>query len=246
MWRCEAFVGPAGSGHPALVVLDQEPEPRPELPVVVGVGSAPPHALSFRAPGGPLPFCGHGTLVAAWVLAQRLGDGARSLEAGDRAVQTEVEGPSVRLHVPPARVQPVPPPEGLAAALGLDSVLGVVRVNAGSEKWLVEVSPAQLDALDVDNDALADLSAAHGTNGVYVYAEGTPALRARAFNPLANPREDRATGVAALGLAAALGRPLVIDQGPPGGPLLRLRARPVEDGLLLEGDVSGRLTEETP
>ncbi|MCB9762804.1 MAG: PhzF family phenazine biosynthesis protein [Alphaproteobacteria bacterium] len=245
-WHCEVFLGDdPRSGNPALVVPWLPVEGRADYPVVVGFDPARPTAVCFAAPGGPLPFCGHGSIAVAWVLGQRLGTDRLELQTPAQTVRAEVSANEARIHTPPARrAEPVEPPPGLVASLGLDGIRGCHLADAGSPKWIVEVALPDIDRLDIDRPALAELSRRHGVNGVYVVANTGPGrYRARAFNPRTSAGEDRATGVAVAGLAACLGGPVVVDQGPPGQPLARLQASLTADGIVLSGAVVGHRRE---
>ncbi|MFO7564391.1 MAG: PhzF family phenazine biosynthesis protein [Enhygromyxa sp.] len=247
-WHCEVFVDESpGSGNPALVVPQLPVVGQDDYPVVVGFDPGDPTFIRFAAPKGPLPFCGHGSLAAAWVLGRELGLDRLTLRTDAQVVRAEVEGTNARIWIPPARSarEIVPSPE-LAAALGEPTILRAFLGDAGSPKWIVELTPEQLDRVRVDSAALAELSRRQRVNGAYLFARASEGhYRARGFNPLTGvgTGEDRATGVAVAGLAACLGSAVVVLQGPPGEPPSRLEAKVDDQGVMLSGRVRGRALE---
>ncbi|ACY13667.1 PhzF family phenazine biosynthesis protein [Haliangium ochraceum] len=248
-WHCDVFIGDApDSGNPALVLPTLPVKGRDDYPVVVGFDPDEPSTVRFAAPKGPLLFCGHGSLAVAWVLGRELGVEHLELRTESQTVRAEVEGALARIWMPPAKsARELEPQPALTRALGLPWVLRTFLGDAGSPKWVVEVSPEHIDDLRVDRDALAELSRRAGVNGAYVVAQtGEGVYRARGFNPMTSAGEDRATGVAVAGLAACLGSAVVVNQGPPGARLARLEARPDATGIALLGLVQGRVLEVTP
>jgi predicted PhzF superfamily epimerase YddE/YHI9 len=97
-------------------------------------------------------------------------------------------------------------------------------------------SPAEVRALAAPRQA----------GNAYVWSwidEAAGTIRARSFVPEAGIAEDEATGSAAIGLCARLGRPITVHQGH-GSVLL---CRPLEDGLVeVGGAVALDATREHP
>lgn len=90
------------------------------------------------------------------------------------------------------------------------------------------------------------LAASAQTRNAYVWSwidESAGTIRARSFVPEAGIAEDEATGSAAIGLCARLGRPITVHQGH-GSVLL---CRPLKDGLVeVGGAVAVDGTREYP
>ncbi|HEY1854502.1 MAG TPA: PhzF family phenazine biosynthesis protein [Solirubrobacterales bacterium] len=167
--------------------------------------------IRIFTPGLELPFAGHPTVGTAWLLA-REGEEVAVLRplAGEVAVRREGKGEGGQTFVS-ARAEWSPP-------------------------WnLIEhEEAAAVAALSSPPDGRED--------EVYVWAwedEEAGKVRSRCWSLADGVGEDEATGSAAIMLAAATGRQLVIHQGE--GSLLR--ARPLGGGW---GEVGGRVVlEET-
>ena len=115
------------------------------------------------------------------------------------------------------------PPAGEVAVRREDGLTYVAARAEWSPPWeLIEYSsPAEIDALDGSPDGRED--------EIYLWAwadEPAGVVRSRCFSLADGVGEDEATGSAAIMLAAALDRPLRIDQGE--GSLLH--AVPLGDG----------------
>jgi predicted PhzF superfamily epimerase YddE/YHI9 len=101
---------------------------------------------------------------------------------------------------------------------------------AARPAWAPPFEYAQLDS----SAEIRALSASAQTANTYAWAwidEASGTIRARSFVPGAGIAEDEATGSAALGLCARLGRPLTIHQGH-GSVLV---CRPLADGRVEVG-----------
>jgi len=183
------FVNEDGEwGNPLGVFLDGREVPearRQEVAAELGfsetvfVDDRAEGRVRIHTPLVELPFAGHPTVGAAWLLA-REGSPVDALRtpAGEVAVRRAGRDTYVA-----ARPEWAPPFE--YRELG---------------------APAAVRALD---------PAAAETN-TYAWAwidEAAGTVRARSFVPEAGIAEDEATGSAAIGLCARLGRPLVIHQG---------------------------------
>jgi len=122
---------------------------------------------------------------------------------------------------------------------------GAVGVRLAGEETHVTARPEWAPPFEFRQlDTPAELGRIDAASiGANTYAwtwidEAAGTLRARSFAPEVGIAEDEATGSAAIGLCALLGRPLVIHQGH--GSVLR--CRPLADGLVELGGVS-RLVE---
>jgi predicted PhzF superfamily epimerase YddE/YHI9 len=120
---------------------------------------------------------------------------------------------------------------------------GAVRAGvAGDRAWIAARAewcpPFERTQLDAAADVAAFAAPAAGSLQVWAWTdEPRGAIRARVFAPDLGVPEDPATGSAAVALCAALGRAIVIDQGP--GCLIA--ARPVHGGLI---ELSGRVADD--
>jgi predicted PhzF superfamily epimerase YddE/YHI9 len=163
-------------------------------------------AMRIFTPGLELPFAGHPSVGTAWLLA-REGEAVDALRppAGEVAVRREGEGDE-----------------------------GLTFVSARAE-WSPPWELIQLD----DAAAVAALSGPPGgrEDEIYLWAwedEAAGRVRSRCYSLADGVGEDEATGSAAIMLAAAIGRQLLIRQGE--GSLLR--ARPLGGGW---AEVGGRV-----
>lgn len=150
--------------------------------------------LQIFTPQVELPFAGHPTVGAAWLLA---------------LTGTPVE--TLRL------------PAGEVGVRNTDDVTYIVA----RAEWAPAFEYRQLDS----TAAVRGLSAAAQAHNTYAWTwidEDAGTIRARSFVPEAGIAEDEATGSAAIGLCARLGRPLVVHQGR-GSVIL---CQPLEDGRI--------------
>lgn len=153
--------------------------------------------IRIYTPRIELPFAGHPSVGAAWLLAR--------------------EG---------SPVEALRPPAGEVAV----RYAGAEAYVAARAEWAPPFEYRQLDA----PAAVRALNAAAAERNTYAWAwidEAAGTLRARSFVPEAGIAEDEATGSAALGLCARLGRPLVVHQGH--GSVLR--CLPLGDGRVEVG-----------
>jgi predicted PhzF superfamily epimerase YddE/YHI9 len=161
--------------------------------------------LRIFTPEVELPFAGHPTVGAAWLL-RRAGAPVAALRvpAGEVGVREESE-----------------PVYGKSQATYVDAL-----PEWSPEFEYVELnSPAEVKALD---------GPPPGVGAAYMWAwidEAAGTIRARSFVPEAGIVEDEATGSAAIALCARLGRPVTIHQGH-GSVLL---ARPLASGRVEVG-----------
>lgn len=188
------FVGPDGAGgNPLGVFLDGSQVPAARRQAVaaelgfsetVFVDDPERGEIRIFTPGGELPFAGHPTVGAAWLL--------------------EREGvPCPVLRPPAGEVE-------ARAGAGEEAPAFVAAPVAWSPPWeLIRLgSPAEVEALDGPPGGRED-----GVYAWSWVDEAAGRVRSRCFWLGAGVGEDEATGSAAIVLAGALGRPLAIRQG---------------------------------
>jgi trans-2,3-dihydro-3-hydroxyanthranilate isomerase len=162
-------------------------------------------------PTRELPFAGHPTLGAAFVLGQPMQVSTIRLETGAGIVPVTLEREGARvvfgwMTQPLPRIEPFADTAPLFAALGVErSLLPVERYHLGPSHVFGGL-PSRQDVLDA---------------GVNVFASDGPRATTRVFAPAHGVPEDAATGSAAGPLAVHLarhgrlgfGEELVISQG---------------------------------
>jgi trans-2,3-dihydro-3-hydroxyanthranilate isomerase len=168
------------------------------------------YRLRIFTPGGELPFAGHPTLGAAFVLGGPLSKLVIRIETDSGVVPVELtrEGPRIvfgemEQPIPPWEVEPNPEP--IFAALGVaGSELRVERYALGPGHVYVALgSPEEVAGLRPD---LVALERATG-DGVNCFAHvAGPRWKTRMFAPGHGVGEDPATGSAAGPLAIHLAR----------------------------------------
>lgn len=165
--------------------------------------------LRIFTPAREVPFAGHPTLGAAFVIGTtvQLDQLTLETERGPVPVRLEREGARVTcgwMAQPLPLAVPFAEEPALLAALGLErSELPVGSYDNGILHLLVAVSsPAEVAALRPDLDALARLPALC----VSTFAGHGLSWKTRVFAPAAGIPEDPATGSAAGPLAAHLAR----------------------------------------
>jgi trans-2,3-dihydro-3-hydroxyanthranilate isomerase len=165
--------------------------------------------IRIFTPGSELPFAGHPTLGAAFVLGGPLQRVVLRLETGAGVVPVELEREGAQI-VFGWMEQPVPawvpfePAAELFAALGVaGSGLPVERYDLGPSHVMVELESAEaVAALAPDFGALAQVT----PGGVDCFARLDGAWKSRVFVPGVGVPEDPATGSAAGPLAIHLAR----------------------------------------
>ena len=168
---------------------------------------------------GEIPFAGHPTLGAAFVLAAPLQLGVIQLECGMGIVAVVLERDESGRIVFGRMTQPVPsvaPFERageLCAALGVGSSTLPVEVydNGIRHVYVGLGSEAEVAALAPDWRSLAG----HDVIGVNVFAGSGARWKLRMFSPFEGMGEDAATGSAAGPLACHLARHGLIGWGDP-------------------------------
>lgn len=153
--------------------------------------------LRIYTPAAELPFAGHPTVGAAWLLAHE-GSAAETLRPSSGDV-------------------PVRHTEGTTFV-------------AARAEWAPSFEYRQLDS----PTEVRAVMASEQVSNAYLWSwidEAAGTIRARSFVPELGIAEDEATGSAAIGLCARLGRPITIHQGH-GSVLI---CRPLDDGRIEVG-----------
>jgi trans-2,3-dihydro-3-hydroxyanthranilate isomerase len=165
--------------------------------------------IRIFTPAIELPFAGHPTLGAAFVLGGPLSKIIIRIETGAGVVPVELEreGPRIvfgRMEQPLPLHEPVADPEAIFAALGVaGSGLPVERYDLGPGHVYIELgSPEEVAALDPNIAALARAT----EDGVNCFARDGERWKTRMFAPNHGVDEDPATGSAAGPLAVHLAR----------------------------------------
>jgi len=178
--------------------------------VYVYPSSGQGHArIRIFTPRSELPFAGHPTLGAAFVLAGALQLPEIHLETlnGIVPIRLERDGPRIAFGW---MQQPLPSWEPFAAETDLLAALGVERSelpvevydNGVRHVYVALASPEQVGALEPDLASLARLDLV----GVNCFAGSGKHWKTRMFGPAAGVAEDPATGSAAGPLALHLAR----------------------------------------
>ncbi|WP_243315021.1 PhzF family phenazine biosynthesis protein [Geothrix paludis] len=149
------------------------------------------YRLRWFTPTTEVPLCGHATLASAAVVMERLEPGRRRVvfqtASGPLGVDRTASGYRMNLPVRPTR--PVPPPPGLAEALGIVPV----EVLADAFNYLALLESAQaVRRLAPDLAAIARMD----RSGVIVTAPGDDShdFVSRYFAPAKGIPEDPVTG----------------------------------------------------
>ena len=166
--------------------------------------------IRIYTPAAEIPFAGHPTLGAAFILAAPLQLGEINLETGMGIVpvRLEREGPRITfgwMNQPIPTVQPYERVDDLLAALGLkESVLPVEIYDNGLHHVYVALgSEDEVAHLEPNLQALAHLPDVLGIN---CFAGEGARWKTRMFAPAGGVPEDPATGSAAGPLACHLAR----------------------------------------
>ncbi|HEX7084240.1 MAG TPA: PhzF family phenazine biosynthesis protein [Gaiellaceae bacterium] len=165
--------------------------------------------IRIFTPANELPFAGHPTLGAAFVLGGPLSKIVIRLETGAGVVPVELErdGPRIvfgRMEQPLPAWSPVPNADELLAAVGVErSELPVERYELGPGHAFVALdSPERVAALRPDLAALERAT----RDGLSCFARDASGFKTRMFAPAHGVAEDPATGSAAGPLAVHLAR----------------------------------------
>ena len=202
--------------------------------------------IRIFTPRYELPFAGHPTLGAAFVLAGPLQLGVIRIETGNGVVPVTLERDELgkivfgRMEQPVPSVTTVDGTDDLFRLLGVDgSQLPVELYDNGSQHIFVALpSEAEVTALRPDMNGLH----VFGVTGVNCFAGSGTRWRTRMFSPGDGVGEDAATGGAAGPLACHLarhglvpwGEEIVITQGVEIGRPSTLYARAEGGGGLID------------
>lgn len=261
----DAFTAEPFRGNPAAVCLLDRPPPETWMQSVAAEMHLSETAfcmprgdgfdLRWFTPTTEVDLCGHATLATAHVLREtgRLGVGepARfSTRSGLLVAVPTADG--ITLDFPATPPEPVDPPPGLAAALGLSPRDASDVLRSPFDHVVVVPDPATVTGLAPDLDALAAIE----TRAVVVTAAGGAAgvdFVSRCFGPRVGIPEDPVTGSSHCALgplwAARLGRrDLVASQVSARGGILHVSV--VHDRVRLTGEavtvVRGELAADPP
>ncbi|HEX3907347.1 MAG TPA: PhzF family phenazine biosynthesis protein [Mycobacteriales bacterium] len=165
------------------------------------------YRLRIFTPTTELPFAGHPSVGAAWVMRSlgRVGDGEVIQECGAGLLPLQLDGDRVTLSGGEPSVSEPVDPAPVLAAVGLaatDFVGDAVRWAGAGLNWgFVHVHPDAVARARPDTAALDAVAAGTGLS-VFSYDDGV--AHARVFAGGAGVPEDPATGSAALGFGVWL------------------------------------------
>ena len=214
----DVFTDQAFAGNPLAVVLDGEDLTTEQMQriaaefnlseTVFPMAATTPEAnyrLRIFTPGSELPFAGHPSVGAAWVMRSvgRVPDGDLVQECGAGLLPLVLDGESVTLTGGKPTLGDVVDPSAAIAAVGLsaaDLAGDPVRFcGMGINFCYLHVRP---DAVARSAPDFAGLRTLDGGIGVFVFSEIDHVAHARMF--AGDVAEDPATGSAALGLGVWL------------------------------------------
>lgn len=222
----DVFTSTAFAGNPLAVVLDGEALSTRQMqqlarefnlsetcfPVPPPIGAT--YGLRIFTPSTELPFAGHPSVGAAWVLRRlgRIDDGANVQACGAGLLPVQV-GEAVTLTGGEPSVGEPLDPQPLLDALGLTPA----HLDGPPPRWagvgidwaFLLVHAAALAQVRPD---LSGISALGGT-GISLVAWDGAVARCRVFAAGAGVPEDPATGSAALGLGVYLAAVGLLDDG---------------------------------
>lgn len=209
----DVFTDTAFTGNPLAVVLDTDGLPTEALQALANefhlsetafpqASDVADYRLRIFTPSTELPFAGHPSVGAAWVMAQlgRVSRGVVTMECGAGVLTLQVGDDVVLAGGAPTRSAPLDPAPLLAAVgLGPDDLAGEPRLTGTGLEWV---------CLQVRDDAVVralprDLSGVPGA-GVSVFSLEGREAHARVFAAGVGVDEDPATGSAALALGVHL------------------------------------------
>lgn len=232
IFQLDAFTTRRFAGNPAAVVV-LERFPGDDLLQAVAaennlaetaflVPSEGRYKLRWFTPKVEVPLCGHATLAAGAVVAERLEPGRESVtfDTASGPLTVSREGAAYRMDLPARTVRAVPLPPALTAALGVTPLETAVDGN----NYLALLAEAgDVRSLAPDLAAIAELD----KTGVVVTAtgDGPYDFVSRYFAPVKGVPEDSVTGGAHCALvpfwAARTGKDtfLAYQASPRGGEL---------------------------
>jgi PhzF family phenazine biosynthesis protein len=226
LFHVDAFTRERFCGNPAIVVLDADELTDEDMHRIareingteVAFVSASDSSdydvqIRFFSPSREVAFIGHATVAAHYVRALKLGlpEGKVRQKSGGGIVEVEVSGtaPDLRITVSqsPATFGPVIPENRqgpVLDALGISSSslhpgCPLQVMSRASTRLLIGLqSPAMLESLRPQMDALVHLTPHVGADGFFVFALDTqaapPTTESRMFCPVIGVPEDPVSG----------------------------------------------------
>jgi PhzF family phenazine biosynthesis protein len=226
LFLINAFTRERFCGNPCAVVLDAERLSKDEMTRIarelqgqevafVLAADAPDHDVEVRffSPRREVAFVGHATVAAhyARAIVNGLPKGRVRQKSGTGIIEIEVTGKApdlrVTIHNSPATFGPVIPEErrgSVLDALGISSSslhpqCPMQVMSKASSRLLIGVqSPAILDSLQPNMDALVHLTPHVGADGYFVFAVAPatdpPTTESRMFCPKLGTPEDPVSG----------------------------------------------------
>lgn len=201
LFQVDAFASRPFTGNPAaVVVLEEFPDASlmqavaaennlAETAFVVPAGDA--WALRWFTPTVEVPLCGHATLAAGAVVAERLAPGSTEIgfDTASGRLTVHREGDGYRMDLPARTTRTIEEPAGLAAALGITPVETLLD---DTNYVAVLRTAAEVRALRPDLAAVEQLD----PTGVVVTApgDGPDDFVSRYFAPAKGIPEDPVTG----------------------------------------------------
>jgi trans-2,3-dihydro-3-hydroxyanthranilate isomerase len=195
----------------------------PAAPTTAERAAGADYRVRIFTPGGEIPFAGHPSIGAAWVLRREgvvpAGLARQACGAGIVALRTDPADGLVELSAPPRGVSAPYDPEPALSGIGLlpADAQGRLRVaGCGLDFGYVPVSAAALSRAAPSAGVLERVAPRRGGDplaGLCLYSsaedgspeDGSPrTVSARVFCPDVGVLEDPATGSAALGLGQVL------------------------------------------
>ena len=259
----DVFTGTAFAGNPLAVVLDADDLGTEQLQAIAREFNLSETSFPLKAPEGAtyglriftpateLPFAGHPSVGAAWVLHRlgRIDAGAnvQACGAGLLPVDVSADGATLTGGAPSLGDRLDPAPLLASVGLAVDDLAGPDPRSAGvGIDWTF--LPVRRDALARVRPDTAAIAALGGTGLAVVHLDGT-SVRARVFAAGAGVGEDPATGSAALALGVYLAEglgagehALEVEQGVEmGRPSQLLVHVTVADGAAVRTTVTGRV-----
>ena len=255
-WTVDAFADRPFRGNPACVVEPFEAWPedawmqalaeenkQAETAYLRRTADPDRFELRWFTPAMEVPLCGHATLASAHVLFSELGLASETIRFQTRrsgVLSVERVETGYRMDFPAVAATPIPAPDGLAEALG------VQPVQVFASLYLLAILPdeASVRALSPDLAAIKAVSPGASERGNVIVSAAADAGRpyqvvSRFFAPGSGIAEDPATGSAHCILApvwaAKLGRlEMAFHQAYPGrgGDL---RCRVAGERVMIEG-----------
>lgn len=217
----DVFTDTAFTGNPLAVVLGADALAAEQLQAIarefnlsetafpMPAEGAADYRLRIFTPSVELPFAGHPSIGAAWVLAQRgiLPQGDVVQECGAGLLPLTINADAVTLTGGAPTCGPAGDPAPWLAALGLTAADGdgdVRTAGCGLPFTFLPVRADALERLRPNLAALRAISPSESFGGLSVYAWDDSTARVRVLAYGAGVDEDPATGSAALGLGVHL------------------------------------------